>query len=147
MVKTNDLDRAYALIHEHEKQKQVASNEARKKQYVGKFFKTSNCYSGDHGRWWLYAHVTGIREYGHLQGWTFQRAKDNAHDDIEIESRTYMGAIESFTEITADEFWQAASEVRQECVRRLSREQPATINAVDPHACSTGKPSPREKGI
>jgi hypothetical protein len=69
------LDAARAVISAAEDSERAAIN----KSHVGRFYRYRNCYScpeTDADYWWLYIAVTGVDEYGNLQGWSVQTDKD-----------------------------------------------------------------------
>jgi hypothetical protein len=113
------LEEAQAVIAAH-RDRENEARVAEARQYLGRYFRFLNSYGGgpDRPRWWLYAMPTDIDEYGTVTGLKFQHTEN---DTIEIQSDAYIGNLNDFVEISAAEFWDAASDLQAITVERLTR--------------------------
>lgn len=125
MADKMDLETAKAVIAEHRKQQDEERRESLR-AYVGKFYKYRNSYSlpkTDADYWWLYRAVTGLGDGAFLNGWSFQGTSSGI---VTIEPQEYGYEPDSgYTEITADEFWQAAADLNEIISQRLLAKVPA----------------------
>lgn len=102
-----------------------AEKVAKMRDHIGRFFKYRNCYStpqSESDRWWLYGCVQSAEAYVGAKGFTFQRASDN-RIEIELDARIHVEM--GWKEISFEEFWDAAGELRDFVIGLLSR--PASV--------------------
>lgn len=90
-------------IHEIEAKERAERNAS----LVGKCFRYHNSYGGGYEKWWLYARVIGVDEWGQPLLFKFQTTSS---DEIQIEPAARGPAIDMYEPISNPQFfaaWQA----------------------------------------
>ena len=102
-----DLEEAQAIVAAHRQMEQEKAK-AERRLLIGRYFKYHNSY-GDDERWWLYATVTGVSEWGHLYGWSFEHTVTGK---FSIQTHELLHIVsEGWREIDSAEFWGEASKM------------------------------------
>lgn len=116
------VEEARAVIAEHQKEEQSKKAEEVRRLYVGRFFRYRNSYGELREKWWLYAHVTGVDQFGHPIGVEFQ---DDGQGKLELRHDTSLITVPSpgWSEITAEEFERAAVAFGETVREKLNRKE------------------------
>lgn len=106
-----------ALFNEFEELKDMA----RKRELIGRYFKTRNSYGGDCVGWWMYLTPTHFDD-GSLRGLSFQ---ETSVGRLEMETEAYCNYITNeshYTEISESEYLYAKSQFLTAVTARLAQE-------------------------